>query len=125
MRNKENQKGQTVVTLLFLMVISISIISAIVVVVYNTVVAGGNFEQGTIAYYAAEAGAENGLIRLLRYPAYTGETLSVDGATVTVQVLGGDTIISVAEYGNSIRKVEVQTVYNNNTREVLSWREIN
>lgn len=124
MNKLKNQKGQTIVTLLFFMVISISVISAVVVVVVNTVISGGNFEQGTVAYYAAEAGAENALLRILRNPSYSGETLTIDGATVTIQVIG-NTITSVAEYGNSIRKVEVQTVYNNNMLEVSTWKEIN
>lgn len=118
------QQGQTLVTLLFFMIISISIISAVVIVVFNTIVSGGNYEQGNVAYYAAEAGAENALLRLLRDPSYSGETLTVDAATVTISVVG-NTITSVAEYGNSIRKVEVQTVYNNNMLEVSTWKEIN
>ena len=124
MKNKLNQKGQAVVTLLFFMVIGISIVTAVVVVVLNTAVSGSNFEQGTVAYYSAETGAENALIRLIRDPSYGGETMVVDGATVTVQV-SGNTINSTAEYGKSIRRIEVQTVYNNNVLSVLSWREIN
>ena len=117
------QSGQTLVTLLFFMIISISITSAVIIVVFNTIVSGGNFEQGTKAYYAAETGIENALLRLLRDPNYTGETLSLNGVTVNVSV-NGDVITSVAEYGNSIRKIEVETVYNNNIREVLTWKEI-
>lgn len=124
MKKINKQAGQTIVTLLFFMVISISIISAVVVVVYNTVISGGNYEQGNVAYYAAEAGAQNALIRILRDPSYSGESITIDGADVTITV-AGDTITSVAQYGRAIRKVEVQTVYNNNVREVTSWREVN
>lgn len=120
---KETQKGQTIVTLLFFMVISISIVTAVVVVVFNTVVSGGNYEQGNVAYYAAEAGAQNALLRLVRNPSYAGEALTVDGAAVTVTV-SSDVITSIAQYGNAIRKIQVETVYNNNMREVVSWTEI-
>jgi hypothetical protein len=118
-----NQKGQAIVTLLFIMVISVSIITSVVIVASNNLASGSNLEQGTVAYYAAEAGAENALIRLIRDSGYNGEILAVDGATVTIQVTG-NTITSIAEYGNSIRKVEVQTLYNNNVRSVVSWKEI-
>lgn len=123
MRIKVNQKGQAIVTLLFIMVIAISIITAVVIVAANNLASGSSLEQGTVAYYSAEAGAENAVIRLLRDPSYTGETLNIDGATVTIQV-SGNTITSAAEYGNSIRKIEVQTMYNNNVLSVISWKEI-
>ena len=124
MKNKINQKGQAIVTLLFFMVIGISIVTAVVVFVLNTALSGSNFEQGTVAYYGAETGIENALLRLLRDPGYSGETMVFNGTTVTIQV-SGNTIISTAEYGNSIRRVEAQTVYNDNILSVLSWREIN
>lgn len=124
MKNKFYEQGQAVVTLLFFMVISISIITAIVVVVMNNATSGSNVEQGTVAYYSAETGIENALLRLLRDPSYTGETMNVDDATVTI-VVSGNTITSTAHYANSIRKIQVQTVYNNNVLTVSSWREIN
>lgn len=124
MRNKYNQKGQAVLTLLFFMVISVSIITAVVIVVINSAQAGSNVEQGTVSYYAAETGAENALLRLLRDPNYTGEVMNVTGGTITIFVSGG-TITSTAKIDNSIRKVQVQTVYNGNVLTVSSWKEIN
>lgn len=124
MKNKNSQKGQAIVTLLFIMVVSISVITAVVIVTANSVASGSSLEQGTVAFYAAETGAQNGLLRLLRNPSYSGETLVVDDATVTITV-SGNVITSIAEYGNSIRKIEVQTMYNNNELTVDSWREIN
>ena len=121
---KNNQKGQAVLTLLFFMVIGLSIITAVVIVVVNTAQAGSNVEQGTLAYYGAETGVENALLRLLRDPNYTGEVMNIDGGTVTIVVSGG-TITSTARIDNSIRKVEVQTVYNGNILTVSSWKEIN
>jgi hypothetical protein len=124
MKNKTYQKGQAVVTLLFFMVIAISIITSIVIIVVNSATSGSNVEQGTVAYYSAETGAENALLRLLRDPNYTGETMNVNGATVTITV-SSNTITSTAKYANSIRKVQVQTLYNNNVLSVSSWKEIN
>jgi hypothetical protein len=124
MKSKENQKGQAVLTLLFFMVIAMSIITAVVIVVINTAQAGSNIEQGTVSYYAAETGAENALIRLLRDPNYSGETLNIDNGTVTITVNNG-LITSTAQIDDSIRKVQVQTVYNNNVLTVTSWKEIN
>ena len=124
MKNKTYQKGQAVITLLFFMVIAISIITSVVIIVLNSATSGSNVEQGTVAYYSAETGAENALLRLLRDPTYAGETMNVGGATVTINV-SGNTITSTATYSNSIRKVQVQTLYNNNVLSVTSWKEIN
>lgn len=123
MMDKKGQRGQAIVTLILIMVIAIAVITAIIIVSANSIASGSSMEQGTVAFYAAESGAENAIIRKLRNPSYTGETLSVDGATVTI-VVNGDTITSVAQYRNAIRKIEVQTTYSNNVLSVASWKEI-
>ncbi len=117
------QSGQAVVALLFFMTISIAIITAIVIIVINNATAVSSLEQGTDAYYAAESGAENALLRLLRNPSYSGETLAVDKGTVVIQVKNG-IATSTATVANSIRKIQVDTVYNNNVASVTSWKEI-
>lgn len=122
--SKTQQKGQAVVALLFFMTISISIVTAMVIIVLNNVTAVSSLEQGNSAYYAAESGAQNALLRLIRDPSYSGETLTVDGGTVTIQVANG-IATSTATVASSVRKVQVNTVYNNNIRTVTSWTEIN
>jgi len=123
MKNMNLQSGQAVVALLFFMTISIAIITAIVIIVINNATAVSSLEQGTDAYYAAESGAENALLRLLRNPSYSGETLAVDKGTVVIQVKNG-IATSTATVANSIRKIQVDTVYNNNVASVTSWKEI-
>src|SRR5437879_2153208 len=83
-----SQNGQALITLVFFMVIGITIISAATLVLSTNVSSAGAAEQGMMAYYAAESGAENGLLRLLRNPGYTGESISVVGGTVTIQANG-------------------------------------
>lgn len=118
------QAGQAIVMLLFFMVISITVITAVVIVVGNSISSGSYFERGTVAYYSAETGIENALLRLLRDPTYTGETMDIAGAQVTIVVDSG-TITSTAFYANTERKIQVETIYDNNVLEVVSWREIN
>lgn len=123
-RKSDSESGAAVVALLFLMSISIGIITAIVMVVLNNATAASSLEQGNLAYYAAESGAENALISMLRNPNYSGETMQVGDGSVVVEVNGG-TITSTATVNNSVRKIQVNTVYNNNVLTVSSWREIN
>jgi hypothetical protein len=123
MRNIYSQKGAAVIALLFLMTISLGIITAMTVIVLNNSTAVSSLEQGNGAYYAAESGAENALVRLLRDPNYAGETMNVDGGSVVITVSNG-IIISTASVANSTRKIQVNTVYNNNVLTVSSWKEV-
>lgn len=106
------------------MSISMAVITGLVVVVLNNATAASNLEQGTVSYFAAESGVENALLRLIRDPAYNGETLSIDGGTVVVEVNSG-IATSTANIANSIRKIQANYVYNNNVLTVTSWKEIN
>ena len=124
MNSKKNQAGSALLTLLFFMTISLTIVTGVVVVVLNNATATSSLEQGMLAYYAAESGAENALIRLIRDPSYSGETLTVDQGSVVIQVANG-IATSTATVANSIRKVQVNTVYNNNVLTITSWKEIN
>lgn len=128
--NKKNiknlQKGQALLTLLFFVVIAISVITAAVFVLAENSLSTSKSQEGSVAYYAAESGVENAILQLERNPGYTGEIVQVDTATVTVTVTQGSsiTILSVAKEGNSIRKIQVQAVFTNNMISVSSWKEV-
>ncbi|MBI2621282.1 MAG: hypothetical protein HYW63_01380 [Candidatus Levybacteria bacterium] len=121
---QKTQLGYAVLTLLFFMTISMAIVTGIVIVVLNNALSTSSLEQGTVSYYSAESGIENALLRLIRDPNYTGESLQIDGATVGVQVSNG-IITSTATFEKSIRKIQVDYVYNNSALTITSWKEIN
>jgi len=123
------QSGQALVSLLFIAIIGITIISAAVILVYGNMQSASITEQGTYAYYVAESGAEEGLLRLLRNPYYSGtpigQPLSVGLGSATIQVnTASGLITSTGTYNNTIRKIQIQTVYNNGVRTVTSWKEV-
>ncbi len=124
---KNIQCGQALVTLLFFIIIGITITTAAVIVILTSSDTASRFELGTTAYYVAESGAENALLQLERNPSYTGETISVGQGTAIITVTNGSpiTIVSVGQLGNYIRKIQVQAVYNNNKLSVSTWKEIN
>jgi len=121
---RKNQKGYALITLLFFMVISLTVVTGVAIVVLNNASSTSATEQGTLAYYAAETGAENALLRLIRDPNYAGETLNVDGGSVVIQVNNG-TIISTATVFRAVRKIQVVTTNTNNQVNITSWKEIN
>ncbi|MBI2611956.1 hypothetical protein HYW54_04415 [Candidatus Gottesmanbacteria bacterium] len=122
--NKTN--GQILVTLLFFVVIAIIITSGAVVVILTNSLSASKFAQGNVAYYIAESGIENALLRLLRNPSYNGETLAIEDATALITVSGDNpkTITSVGSIGNFSRTIEVIADYTDNILTVTSWKEI-
>lgn len=102
-----------------------TISSAIAIVVLNSQTANRS-EQGSLTFSAAESGIENALLRLLRNPNYTGETVPIGNATVVIVVSGTNTktIIAEGKIGKFSRKVQVIAQYSNNVFEIQSWKEL-
>ena len=118
-------KGQTLVSLMSFMVTAIIIITAAVAVIIINSKATSKFYQGIVSYDLAEAGIENAIIRLLRDPSYTGETLVLTDATIEIQVTGEGPyiIISTGTNGNFKRTIQATASYNDNILNISSWEE--
>lgn len=130
MKKINSQKGQALITLIFFTVIAAVVITAAISVVFTNNSAASSTEQGLAAYGAAESGAEEGYIQLLRDPTLvTGgtfnETFNVDSGTVTVDITY-PTITSTANLNGTKRIIRVNTLYNSSsgTFSISSWGEI-
>lgn len=125
LRFKPNS-GQTLVTLLFFMVIAITITTGAIMVIFINTQAQTKIQQSQTAYYVAESGIENAMLRLLRDPLYTGETLPIGEGNAVIQVTGNSpyTIIAVGTVGNFTRKIQVLASYTNNIFSIQNWQEI-
>lgn len=125
--SKYNNSGQALIALVIFMVVATIIISGAVTVIVVNSKTTGKFYQGVVSYDIAEAGIENALIRLLRDPNYTGETLTIGSDTTTIQVTGGGAvpyiITSSSNASNFKRVIQVVAEYNNNTLTIDSWKE--
>lgn len=130
---KQTQRGQALITLLFFMIIGITLITAASLVILGNIASTTSSEQGTVAYFDAENGVEDALLLLLRYPPnssspYTGGTTTYpEGqAAVTVSSSGNTiTITSVGIYINATRKIQVQESNTSSGWKIMSWNEIN
>lgn len=120
------RSGQALVSLLFTVAIGITITSAAAVILLNNITASSKYEQGTTAFYIAESGLENGLLRLLRNPNYSGETLAIGEGTAVTQVFSGNpiTLVSTGTFGNAVRKIQAEIVYNGIMFTISSWIEV-
>ena len=126
--SKSLQRGQSLITLLFFMVIGVTVISASALIMTSSILSGSTQQQGTAAYYVAESGVEDAILHLLRNPSYTGGTVPVglDQATVTVSTSRNtSTITSIGTSGSTVRKIQVVMTVNNGAYSVSSWQEIN
>lgn len=119
---KKNQ-GQALVTLLFFVIIGITIISAEAIVLYTNILSASTAEQGMDAYYVAESGIEESLLRVIRDPSYSGGTLAVGSGSVVLEVSNG-VITSTGTYNNAVRKIQVTITNNNGVLTIDSWEEI-
>lgn len=105
---------------------AIIVTTAAVMVVISNSQASSKLEQSLMAYATAEAGAENALLRLLRDPAYAGETLTIGAGTATISATGSNpkVILSQGSYNNFLRQVQVTASYLNGILTVTSWQEV-
>lgn len=115
--------------------VSILIIIAVAVLATGTAVVASSLSRTTgVAtvsdklLYAAESGAEETLIKLLRDPNYSGESVNINGVSVNINVTNPTPserlIISKAVQDNLIRKVAVSAEFINNILAVNSWKQI-
>lgn len=125
MKIKNGRKGQALTLLLVFAAVGGIVTMAAVILALVHYQLASKFAQADNAYVLAESGAENALLRLLRNPSYSGETMSLDGGTIQVEVSGisPKTIISEGHSGTLKRTVKVDVALGN-TLSILNWREV-
>ncbi len=127
---KKITRGQALITLLFFTVIGVTVTSAAVIMILVNSLSGEKLQQGEMAYDIAQSGAENGLLRLLRDPSYTGETLPVGSGDAVITVTGYGTssspyiIISKGTIGEFMREIQITATYQNDLLTVDSQEEV-
>ena len=121
------QSGVALVTLLIFIATTLIITSAAVVITVTNAQATSVFSLAEETFSLAETGADNALLRLLRNPNYTGETLTIGSGSTVITVTGTTTktIRSQATKSGIIRAVEVIATYTNGELDISSWREVN
>lgn len=125
--SKSNQKGQAILILLFFVIVSIMVTSSAVIIAFINSQASSKIQVGSEALSVAESGAENALLRLVRNPSYTGETVNINGGTALISVTttgSTKTILSTGTVNNFIRKIQVVGNYTDNVLTVSSWKEV-
>jgi hypothetical protein len=121
---KLQQSGYASVTLIVFVVIGLTITVAATATILINFLAATRMQQGIVAYYVAESGMENGVLRFLRDPVnYIGETISTENGTAVITVSSDKkTITSTGIAGNYQRILQAQVDYTDNLK-ISSWKE--
>lgn len=126
--SRNSQLGNALISVIFFAFISITISTAAIIIISNSMLSSSKIQSGAEAYSLAESGAENAVLRLLRNPSYTGgETLTLDNGQAIATVSGSEpyVITSQGRSGNFVRTVQVQLGYNDQyVLSIQSWKEI-
>lgn len=106
------------------MAIGITVITAASLILSADMLSASNAQKGLSAYYAAEAGLEDGLLYVLRYHPTSSLALTLSSADVTITYNSGvNTITSVGKEGTTKRTVSVQATFTNGAFQVSGWEE--
>lgn len=121
-----HHQGQALISLIIFTAIATTVITATVLLSVVNATSASTAELGAQAYGLAESGAENALIRILRDPNYTGETLTIGSGQATMTVAGTSpkTISSVGTLGAFQREIQVVVLLTNGVVSIQSWREV-
>jgi hypothetical protein len=105
---KKVNSGQALVPLLILLALVIVLGTAALFLSVGGMVINVASREGEQVLLATEGAIENGLLRVLRDPGYTGESLQVGGYDCTIEASGPSPISVTAECrsGRAVRRLE-------------------
>lgn len=120
-----NKKGQAllIVILLSAIVLTIGMVTSSLSVanLQETII----FKEGVKTYFLAESALENGLIRLLRNPQYSGESLQLEGVPCIIEVSQEPVQVRAwCDTGQVIRRLEADVSFIDGQMQVSQFREI-
>ena len=124
---RKNQKGQALITLIIFVVVATTVIAGAVTATIINSQTTGKLAQSEESLKIAEGGGDLAILKLLRNPNYSGETINLGNGTATITVTGSGTktIVSQGSEGNFVRKIQIVGTFTNNVFSVSSWSEIN
>lgn len=121
------ETGQAMITMLYIMVIGVLVTTGAVYAMVNNTSVASLDELGLMAHSAAESGIENAILRLIRDPAYVGETVTIASqqrADVSIAGVSPQIITSVGIAGGVRRKTQAAVQYTSGMLTIVSWKDV-
>lgn len=122
---KNNQNGQALTSLLIIMFVGLTIMTASVGLINTTQTATGSLDEANQALVVAESGIEDTLMKYIRNPSISGGTLAVDGGLAVVSIASTNpyTFVSQGIVGQHSRTIRVTINNTGGITTVTSWKE--
>lgn len=119
-------RGQALLPLLILLLLVLTLGVGVLQLSIGGMLISSSSQGGEAVLVATEGALENGLMRILRNPSYSGESLQVGGIPCTISTSGSTTILMVASCnsGRSIRKIKAEISSNQGRMVVNNIKEI-
>jgi hypothetical protein len=129
---RADERGVALVSLIIFVAIAMVILMGAITVTVINIQSSSGYSSSETALAAAEAGADNAVMRTLRDPtgynptAASPDIVPVGAATATITISGTTTrtIISDGASGSFHRRVQVVVTLLNNIVTVTSWSQI-
>lgn len=109
MKMKGNQ-GQALLPVLIIMVVVLILGAAVLDLSISGLLVSSYFQEGEATLMATEGALENGLLRILRNPSYSGESLQVGDASCIISISGQSPVVMNAscDSGRAIRRLQAE-----------------
>lgn len=124
----KNNEGQATIFFLFLTGIITTLVLEIVSLSFSSIQLDNDYSEGMALLIKAESYLENGALKFLRNPNYSGEVINDGETTCTIQIValptpGQKDITSSCQNNLKVRKVGTTAVYDNGLIKFSSTRE--
>lgn len=128
-QHSHKDSGQALIGVLAVIAISIVLVSSLMT---NSLISADSslkLRQSSLALASADSYAQNALIKLIRDPNYTGETLTLDTGRVIIEITGDNPKSVLIKSTNSasdiLRQLNFVVNYaSDGTISVVDWTEI-
>ncbi len=120
---KKNGQALLIVILLSAIVLTLSLVTSSLSVanLQETII----FKEGIKTYFLTESALENGLLRLLRYPQYSGESLQLEGIPCIIEVTQEPLKVRAwCDTGKVIRRLETDVSFIDGQMQVSQIKEV-
>ncbi len=123
---KKLPSGQALLPLLIVMIIVLGLGTAAIELAIGNLIIDRYRQDEVLGYYSTQSALENALLRLLRNPNYTGESLQINGASCTITVSGSAPyrLVVVCDNGRWVRKIQAFANFSAGIMAVTQVREI-
>ena len=119
-------KGQALIPVLIIMLITMILGVGVLHLSIGSLLLNSYWLEGEKVLMATEGALENGLMRILRNPGYSGESLQINEINCTIETSGQAPVVMTAECSSlrSKRRLQAEVSFINGEMLVSNYQEV-